>query len=88
MPAMTVKEFLQKTHFDKAERTRVVRLAGTTVAYLYQLAGGHRTAGAKLAQRLEAATAKCRYGKIHKSDVRPDLWPPAGRRPRRGRSEQ
>lgn len=56
----------------RRERERLARDCGTTVAYLYQLAGGHRRASAALALKLERASA----GVICRCDLRPDLFPP------------
>ncbi|SEG15538.1 helix-turn-helix domain-containing protein [Marinobacterium lutimaris] len=38
------------------ERKALATAAGTTVAYLYQLAGGHRTPSYKLANAIERKT--------------------------------
>jgi len=54
-------------------RERLARASGTTVGYLYQIAGGHRRAGAPLALRLEAATG----GAVCRCRLRPDLFPPS-----------
>lgn len=56
----------------RRERERLAREYGTTVAYLYQLAGGHRRAGAALTLKLERAT----FGAVCRCDLRPDLFPP------------
>jgi DNA-binding transcriptional regulator YdaS (Cro superfamily) len=39
---------------------------------LYMIALRHKQAGPKLALRIEAATG----GRVPKSELRPDLWPP------------
>lgn len=54
------------------ERERLARDCGTTVGYLYQIAGGHRRAGVRLALRLEQATG----GAVCRCRLRPDLFPP------------
>lgn len=54
-----------------AERERVATEAGTSVAYLWQLAGGHRKATFELAARLLAATR----GALTLEGMRPDLEP-------------
>ncbi len=41
---------------SKRERASVAEACGTTVPYLYQVAGGHRRASPSLAIRIEAAT--------------------------------
>lgn len=62
-----IKEWLSSVAED--ERSLVAESAGTSVAYLYQLAGGHRKASLELADRLQTATK----GKLTISGVRPDL---------------
>lgn len=52
-----------------AERERVAAEAGTSVAYLWQLAGGHRKVTFELAARLLAATR----GVLTLEGMRPDL---------------
>ncbi|MDH4228956.1 MAG: helix-turn-helix domain-containing protein [Nitrospirota bacterium] len=54
------------------ERDRLARECGTTVGYLYQVAGGHRRVGVSLALRLERATS----GAVCRCNLRPDLFPP------------
>ena len=66
---MQLKKLLQTMSGE--EREELARKAETTVAYLYQIAGGHRQAGSNLAKRLVAADQRlC----LHK--LRPDLWAP------------
>lgn len=55
---------------DKPERERVAREAGTSVAYFFQLAGGHRNASIELAKRIERATG----GLVSRRDLRPDFF--------------
>jgi len=51
-----LKDFLRAT--PPETRVQVAATAGTTVAYLYQLAGGHRTnPGVDIALGIERATA-------------------------------
>lgn len=50
----------------RGEAERIALLAETTVDYIYQLSGGHRTPSLKLAKRLEEATE----GIVGRSD-----WP-------------
>lgn len=52
-----------------AERERVATAAGTSVAYLWQLAGGHRKASIELASRLQSASD----GALTVSGLRPDI---------------
>lgn len=62
-----IKEWLTSASED--ERERVAREARTSVAYLYQLAGGHRKASLELADRLRVAT----NGSLTIAGIRPDL---------------
>lgn len=55
------------------ERQRVAKAAGTTVEYLYVVAGGHRRPSPKLARKLAEATANTPK-KITKAKLRPDIW--------------
>lgn len=54
---------------DKSERISLAQRARTSVAYLYQIAEGHRKAGASAAARLKAAD-----NRITDSMLRPDLY--------------
>lgn len=65
---MDCKTFLKSTPID--ERERVARRAGTTVAYLKQIAGGHSRPSADLAVRLESASD----GRMTREDLLPDLF--------------
>ncbi|MDH5528137.1 MAG: helix-turn-helix domain-containing protein [Nitrospirota bacterium] len=56
----------------RRERERLARECNTTVAYLYQIAGGHRQPGAGLTLKIERATS----GAICRCNLRPDLFPP------------
>jgi hypothetical protein len=62
-----LREWLGSTSVN--EREIVAVSAGTSVAYLYQLAGGHRRASIELASRLNIASA----GKLTIDGIRPDL---------------
>lgn len=42
------------------EKAQIAREAATSVGQLYQLAGGHRNCGPKLARRIELAANKAR----------------------------
>ena len=52
---MDVKTFLKTA--TREDREQVARAAGTSVAYLKQLAGGHRNPSKHLAERLERASS-------------------------------
>ena len=65
---MDAKTFLKSASMQ--ERERVAADAGTTVAYLWQLAGGHSKPSARLAIRLEAASA----GKMTREDLLPEFF--------------
>ncbi|MBB1606520.1 MULTISPECIES: hypothetical protein [unclassified Pseudomonas] len=64
-----LRDWLAKTPAE--ERKRVAEEAGTTVGHLWQLAGGHRKASDKLAERLQDASS----GEITIAGLRPDLVP-------------
>ena len=64
---MTLKEFLKKA--TKRERAEVAVACNHSVAYLYQIAGGHRHASPMLAVKIEALTEKVAFssgGRLHK----------------------
>lgn len=65
---MDLKQYLDTLQPD--QREAYARRAGTTYAYLIQLAGGHRAASPKLAKALHAESRK----KIPLSKLRPDIW--------------
>ena len=67
---MTLDEFLKEADAD--ERTRVADAAGTSVAYLYQIAGGHRRPSTDLAKKISAATRSPH--KVSKAELLPDVW--------------
>lgn len=64
-----LREWLAKTPPDRREE--VAKKAGTTVGYLWQLAGGHRKAAPEIAERLQEASE----GEITIAGLRPDLIP-------------
>lgn len=64
-----LRDWLAITPADRREA--VAEKAGTTVGYLWQLAGGHRKAASELAERLQDASA----GEITIAGLRPDLVP-------------
>lgn len=66
---MTLREWLQIN--SKEERNRVAMNAGTTVPYLYKLAGGHGKAGWAICSKIEQATG----GLVSRHDLRPDIYP-------------
>jgi len=53
---MKLKDFLKKA--SKRERADVAEACNDSVAYLYQIAGGHRFASPLLALKIEQLTAK------------------------------
>lgn len=62
-----LREWLAKT--PATRREEVAEQAGTSVGYLWQLAGGHRKAASDLAERLQDASR----GEITIAGLRPDL---------------
>lgn len=79
---MGLAEYMRSV--GRAGRERLASRCGTTVGYLYQIAGGHRRVGASLALRLEHGTG----GAVCRCVLRPDLFPraecaAAGRHPAR-----
>ena len=67
---MKLAEYIRIT--ARRERQRVAQSCGTTVGYLYQIAGGHRQPGVPLSLRIEAATR----GHVCRCTLRPDVFPP------------
>jgi DNA-binding transcriptional regulator YdaS (Cro superfamily) len=65
---MNLRDWLNSV--DSTERERVAGAAGTSVGYLWQLAGTHRKPSTDLAKAIEAATA----GVVARHDLRPDIW--------------
>ena len=60
---------------SETERNAVANNAETTVAYLWQLAGSHREAGAKLARRIAVATEAITPDRVvTAADLRPDIF--------------
>ena len=55
-----LKRFMRGS--DKRQRAQVAEACGTTVPYLYQIAGRHRRASPPLAIRIEAATREVGKG--------------------------
>jgi hypothetical protein len=70
---MNLKPWLNSA--SDAERLAVAEKAETTVAYLWQIAGSHREAGAKLARRIATATEKITPDRVvTAADLRPDIF--------------
>jgi DNA-binding transcriptional regulator YdaS (Cro superfamily) len=65
---MDMKTFLKNTSPD--EREALANRLGTSVAYFWQIAGGHRKPSALLCRRLEAASG----GLISAAELRPELF--------------
>lgn len=63
---MDLQQWLRDASPD--ERERVATAVQTSVAYLYQLAGGHRRPGIDLAKRLASETG------VPRAALRPDVW--------------
>lgn len=61
---------------SKAEREELATEADTTVPYLFQIAGGHRSASHHLAGRIEKAVTnkKSKNHMVTKEDLRPDIY--------------
>lgn len=65
---MTLADWLREA--TDSQRAKAAEKAGTSVGYLYLLAGGHRRASTDLAKKLEKATSK----KVTRAELRPDVW--------------
>lgn len=63
-----LRDWLGQTPNPK--RQEVADTAGTSVAYLWQLAGGHRKASLEMAKRLQDASA----GALTIEGLRPDIF--------------
>ncbi len=63
-----LRDWLGRTNTN--ERQDLADLAGTSVAHLWQLAGGHRKASLELAKRLEDASK----GALTIEGLRPDIF--------------
>lgn len=63
-----LQTWLSKTPQD--QREMVAEKAETTVAYLWQLSGGHRKASLEMAKRLQVATD----GALTIEGLRPDIF--------------
>lgn len=67
---MDMKTYLAKLNHE--EKVSFAKQAKTSVAYLSQLAHGHRKAGLKSIHAVEKATD----GQVTRYDLRPDIFPP------------
>jgi DNA-binding transcriptional regulator YdaS (Cro superfamily) len=65
---MNLRSYLQS--LPPTERKRLALRAKTTVAYLYQVAGGHRAVGPKLALAIEQVSGGC----VTRHELRPDIF--------------
>ena len=65
---MNMKQFL--TTYGREEASRVAKDAGTTFAYLEQIAGGHRKPGFALTRKLVLASGK----RMTLEALRPDVY--------------
>lgn len=63
-----LRDWLGQT--NNQEREALAERAGTSVAHLWQLAGGHRKASLELAKRLEDASR----GALTIEGLRPDIF--------------
>jgi len=73
---MNLKTYLA-TLTDSDKQSLAVKLK-TSVAYLQQLAGGHRQAGLKIVSLIHGATE----GNVTQNDLRPDIFGPAPKKRR------
>lgn len=67
---MDMKNYLKQA--APCDRKTLADAAGTSVAYLYLIGGGHRRAGPELCKKLVAAEPK-----LTLCDLRPDIWTPS-----------
>ena len=74
---MDMKKYLKSLTLQ--ERRAFANAAGTSYEYLKQIAGSYRRPSAEMAISLERAA----QGKLHRSELRPDLWEPESRVQRR-----
>jgi DNA-binding transcriptional regulator YdaS (Cro superfamily) len=65
---MDMKTFIRQA--TPEQREHLAKRVGSSVAYFYQIAGGHKKAGPKLCQKLVAAEPR-----LTLSELRPDIWP-------------
>ena len=65
---MDMKNYLKSSSIE--DRQKLAEESGTTVAYFWQIAGGHRKPGAMMCRVIE----KKSKGKIKAKDLRPDYF--------------
>jgi DNA-binding transcriptional regulator YdaS (Cro superfamily) len=65
---MNLKTWIRQT--TPEERREICEQIGTTMDYLWQIAGGHSRASARMALEIE------RYTGVSKHDLRPDIFGP------------
>ncbi|MEW8178589.1 MAG: YdaS family helix-turn-helix protein [Candidatus Thiodiazotropha endolucinida] len=70
IPHMDIKAFIEPMSAD--EKAAFAERAKTSVAYLSQLANGHRKAGLKTVHAIEQAS----NGSVTGHDLRPDIFGP------------
>jgi hypothetical protein len=63
-----MKQFLKE--FGREEGGRLAKASGTTLAYLDQIAGGHRKPGFDLTKRLVQESG----GRLSRIGLRPDVY--------------
>lgn len=66
---MDMKSLLNE--LSDTERESLAVSAGTSVGYLWQIAGGHKKPGNKLCEKLVDAEPRLTF-----AELRPDLWGP------------
>ncbi len=62
------------------ERKKLAEEAGTKASYIFQIAHGHRRASVALARRLEQVCDGKRWPKVHRAQLRPDIWSTSNKR--------
>lgn len=67
---MQLSELLKE--LSQTEREQLADDAGTTVEYLYQIAGGHRGGSGKLIRLI--AESGVNNGRTSKEEMRPDIF--------------
>lgn len=64
---MDMKAYLKQA--GPEEREALAKKVGSSVAYFYQIAGGHKKAGAQLCKALVEAESR-----LTLAELRPDIW--------------
>lgn len=67
---MDIRNWMKAT--PPEARVEICKSIGTTMDYLWQIAGRHSRPGAKFAVAFEKAT----NGSVMRHELRPDLWEP------------